>query len=40
LELLVIEVPSPSSGNRGDMCGATDGHDEANKRFLRLCRRV
>ena len=31
---------NPSSGKPADTCGQTDGHDEANKRFSRLCERA
>ena len=27
----------PTRGSRADICGQTDGHDEGNRRFSRLC---
>jgi len=30
----------PSSGSCGDICGQTDRHGEANRRFSRICERA
>ena len=43
---IFIKVPNikfhgnPSSGSHADICGQTDGHDEANRRFSRLWERA
>jgi hypothetical protein len=28
---------NPPSASRADICGQTDGHEKANRRFSRLC---
>jgi len=41
--MIVVKDPNtnvygnPSSGSRADMCGQTDGHEEASRPFSRLC---